>query len=54
MSAIDLNVVWIDKDRISYPVYLSRGDLLTCKLLFKRKGARILAEAIQDGEDMNA
>ena len=37
LSDIDLNVLWEDKNGISYPLYLSNDDVLTMKILFKKK-----------------
>ena len=47
---IDLVVEWVDCDGTPYPVYLTKGDILTCKLLFRRKTRDILNDAIGRGE----
>jgi hypothetical protein len=51
LKAIDLIVRWIDKERRSYPLYLSRGDLLTTKILFRKKSERVLREALTTNQE---
>ena len=47
LSSIDLNIVWIDNLRKSYPVYLEVGDIITCKLLFRKRISKNISEVFR-------
>jgi hypothetical protein len=51
MKRIDLRVYWEDNLGKVYPLYLGQGDVLTMKLLFRKKSALQLEQSIFATED---
>ena len=51
INAIDMRVLWGDTRRKTYPVLLTTTDILTCKLLFRKKGDRILHNLLRDKDE---
>jgi hypothetical protein len=51
MKRIDLRVYWQDNFGKVYPLYLGQGDVLTMKLMFRKKSALQLEQSIFATED---
>lgn len=51
MKRIDLRITWLDKNRVSYPLFLANDDTFTCKLLFRLKTTRLLKQVIEEEKD---
>ena len=48
LRTIDLSIFWQDRDGKTYPVKVQNGDVLTCKLKFRKKLARHLKEVFDE------
>lgn len=51
MSRIDLRVYWEDADGNTFPVYLGENDVLTMKILFRKKTMVQLSQTLLETED---
>ena len=51
MKSIDLRAYWEDRNGVTYPIFLGKGDVLTMKLLFRKKSVIQLEETIFATED---
>lgn len=48
LREIDLSIFWEDRDGGTYPIKISNGDVLTCKLKFRKKMFRHLKDVFDD------
>jgi hypothetical protein len=51
MKRVDLRVYWETKDGAVYPIYLGETDVLTMKILFRKKPALQIEQALYPDED---
>lgn len=51
LTAIDLRLFWGDSKKRIYPIKLTNGDVMTCKLLFRKKGDKILHNLLRDKDE---
>ena len=51
MHKIDIRVFWTDRRGEQFPIYINRDEVLTLKLLFRRKVVNQLSRAIRDDSD---
>ena len=53
MHKIDIRVYWIDRRGEQYPIYINRDEVLTLKLIFRRKVVSQLKKVLQyDNDDI--
>lgn len=50
LRSIDLNVYWEDRDGKTYPITITKGDVLTCKLQFRKKIVEHLRKVFDENE----
>lgn len=54
MNRMDMRVFWETRDGTTYPIYLGEGDVLTMKILFRKKTTKQLEQFIfHNGDDTN-
>jgi hypothetical protein len=51
MSRIDIRVFWIDRAGDQFPIYINRDEVLTLKLIFRKKIVKQLSTALRIDDD---
>lgn len=51
LNQLDLRVLWADSKQRTFPVKLTNGDVLTCKLLFRKRGDKILHNVLRNVDE---